>query len=146
MINQLIWIPTITWTKILEPMKCKNHKIHNTKEAKITLDVLLMRKTQKTSGKNCVAQLPKWSTLMNGCSTRYAQNPPSLVLSIYSCCPSSYYQLTLPSLFFNLVVRSTIELQLQSLSLLGWICSNSNDSQVSNNPHYTKEQIKGSDG
>ena len=39
--------------KILEPMKCKNHKIHNTKEAKITLDVLLMRKTQKTGGKKC---------------------------------------------------------------------------------------------
>ena len=34
-------------------MKCKNHKIHNTKEAKITLDVLLMRKTQKTDGKKC---------------------------------------------------------------------------------------------
>ena len=83
---------------------------------------------------------------MNSCSTRYAQNPPSLVLSLYSCCPSSYYQLTLPSLFFNLVVRSTIELQLQSLSFLGWICCGSNDSQASNNPHYTKEQSKGSDG
>ena len=51
---------------------------------------------------------------MNSCSTKYRHNPPSLVLYFtYSSSPNSCSQLTLPILFFNLVVESTIELQLQ---------------------------------
>ena len=51
---------------------------------------------------------------MNSCSTKYKQNPPSLVLYFtYSSSPNFCSQLTSPILFFNLVVESTIELQLQ---------------------------------
>ena len=58
--------------------------------------------------------LPKRFSRMNSCSTKYRHNLPSLVLYFtYSSSPNSYSQLTLSILFFNLVVESTIELQLQ---------------------------------
>ena len=58
--------------------------------------------------------LPKRSTRMNSCNTKYRQKPPSLVLFFtYSSSPNSCLQLTSPILFFNLVVESTIELKLQ---------------------------------